>query len=339
MLKKVRTARRRTVRAIELATRLALVVGAVGAMSGCTSNRDAAPAAPTDGKPESPSRALVLWADTMCATTASLEGTRQDSAEKIEKLLRPDRPTTDPAYRQEPGFAAQSYLNWASSSLDSVARGYAGLRPSGIPAADRLRTALAASVNGIRPEVTKLSDFFALTRLDAGDKVERARRVGVLVASLKRPRPDLPAVADKNPDLAAAYHLAPHCVPAKPPTRPVLPSGSPKPSDEAATTAPLAKLPPAADGTDFAACKDGKCQVRLTPKPADIEVGDLKLTASVRNATVRLYTAYPSGGSGSMTLGEGGKGSYGRAGGNMVTVTVKALRADEANVDIATSRP
>ncbi|QIQ03712.1 hypothetical protein [Streptomyces liangshanensis] len=355
MLKPVR----RTGIALALVTGLALA-------SACTPGKDDAPAR-TDDKPAVtaagvPARALVVWTDTMCATTATLDETRKVSARKIEELLHPTSdpasahtsalegvdsdPAPGPAYRPDPGFTADSYLKWASSSVEAVAAGYAGLRPSGIPAADRLRARLAAGVGEIRPEVTRLSDYFALTSLSPAERTERAKRVGALLTSVRQPRPDLAALADTHQDLAAAYHLAPRCVPSPAPVRPVRPvrpadpSASPEPSR---TPAPVrsqapAELPPAADGTDFAACADGRCEVRLTTDPADIRIGDLTLTAWVRNRVVRLHTAYPSGGSGSMTLGEGGRGSYGRAGGTTVTVTVKLLRADEANVDIATAR-
>ncbi|MFJ2646179.1 hypothetical protein ACIO1C_05545 [Streptomyces sp. NPDC087420] len=353
----VRTAGRRSGAALALVTGLTLV-------SGCTPGKDAAPAR-TDDKPaiataSAPSRALVVWTDTMCATTATLDAARKQSAQKVKELAHPTNdpasahapaPASDPApgssYRPDPGFTADSYLNWASSSVEAAAAGYAALRPSGIAAADRLRAQLAAGVGEIRPEVTRLSDFFALTSLSPAEKTERAKRVGRLLASLKQPRPDLPALAGMNPDLGAAYHLAPRCVPASAPGRPVRPAdpsrtpATPATPASPATPAPVsshAQLPPPADGTDFAACADGKCEVRLTPQPADIKVGDLKLTAWVKDRVVRLHTAYPSGGSGSMTLGEGGRGTYGRAGGERVTVTVKLLRVDEANVEITTTR-
>ncbi|WP_446040543.1 hypothetical protein [Streptomyces sp. SID1121] len=350
MLKTVRTEVRTVVRgagrghrsAAGAATALALVTG-LALVSGCTQGKDAAPAR-TDDKPAvgtatAPSRALVVWTDTMCATTATLDAARKQSAQKIEELAHPTNdpasahapasapdPVPGPPYRPGAGFTADSYLKWASSTVEAVAAGYAGLRPSGIPAADRLRAQLAAGVGEIRPEVTRLSDFFALTSLSPAEKTERAKRVGALLASLKQPRPDLPALAAKNPDLATAYHLAPRCVPSPGTARPTAPAD------------PSPQLPPPADGTDFAACADGKCEIRLTPHPVDIKVGDMKLTAWVKNRVVRLRTAYPTGGSGSMTLGEGGRGTYGRAGGETVTVTVKLLRVDEANVEITTTR-
>lgn len=87
MLKPVR----RTGIALALVTGLALA-------SACTPGKDDAPAR-TDDKPAVtaagvPARALVVWTDTMCATTATLDETRKVSARKIEELLHP---TSDPA--------------------------------------------------------------------------------------------------------------------------------------------------------------------------------------------------------------------------------------------------
>ncbi len=315
------------------ASRLVAVFAVVlaGAVSGCASHTDDK-GADQDGKSASstarpaPTRALVVWVDSMCEATSSLERVKTDSAETIEEITRP---TDAPAFRQDPGFAAESYLSSTSSSLDTIAREFTGLRPSGITGADTLRASLLKGVDGIRPEITKLSDFMTLTGLSSDEKVSRAERVAELVGSLKQPKPDLPALVADEPKLSDAYRLAPRCVP---PARPSSPPASPSKAP-----APTGSLPPAADGKDVGACEDGKCQVLVTEPRVDIEVGDLKLDVSVKDTGVTVHHSYPSGGSGTVELsGEGAEGGFGRAGGRTVTVTLTGLNKDGAVLDIAT---
>ncbi|MFJ4920355.1 hypothetical protein [Streptomyces sp. NPDC088725] len=318
---RVRATRRRTaLLATGLAAGLALAVG------GCTASNTGGDSARTDSKPGgsgSPSRALVVWVDTMCETTSALAATQKSSAQTIEEITHP---MDDPVFRQESGYGAQSYLSQMSTSLNTVARGFAGLDPSGIAEADHLRAVQAKGVDGIRPEVTKLADFMTVGNLPAAEKVSRAQRVAKLVASLKAPHPDLPDLVAKNAKLAAAYDLAPRCA-----HRP----GAPAPARTPAPTA--GGLPAAADGTDTSACEDGACQILITSKPVDFTVGTLKVTASVENGSVRLHHAQPSGGSGSMTFGgQGGRGTIGNGTGT-VTVRIAALKPDSAILDITSS--
>ncbi len=138
----------------------------------------------------------------MCEATKLFETMKADSAGEVKEITDPSEDALI-----APEFIAMGYLPGTSSSLGEVTQALGNVRPSGI-AADRLHDSLAKEIVRGRPKVTALTGSSAFTS-PAGDSADRAERVGELVESLKMPKPDLPAVAAKEPKLSAAYRTAP----------------------------------------------------------------------------------------------------------------------------------
>lgn len=317
MLKRVRSAARLTA---------LLAAGLMLTVSGCTSDTDSA-ADKTDGKHQrpapaaAPTRALVVWADTMCGTTSSLEALKKESAQAAEAIGK---------------SGAESYLSTTSAALDRVARGYAALTPSGVAAADRLSASLARAVNAVKPEVEALADSKTLSGLAAAEKADRATRAAKLIASIEQPVPGLPAVAAADPGLAASYNLAPRCTPLTP-TAEAPANEAPAPESPAA---PKPSGPTAADGTDVSACADGACQILVGPEPVDFVVGKQKVTVSVKDGRLSLRHTSTSGlGSGTIMMGgQGGTALFGQGDGPMIRVKVTSMSETGAVLDISTVR-
>lgn len=290
------------------AGRVALLAAGVAlAVGGCspdTADRDgpsgtaASTSRSTASKSVEPSRALVRWTGRMCKVTDLFQTVKTNGAKGIEEI-------TDPPEDALIGieFTAMGYLWDTSSSLDEIAKGLDDVRPSGITAADRLHDSLVKEVERVRPKVAELTDSSAHTS-PAEDSVDRAERVGALIASLKMPEPDLPAVVAEEPELSAAYRIAPECAPPKP-------------------------LPAAADGTDAGACKDGTCEILVT-KRAHLVVGGWKLRVSLTETKVTVRNNDPGGAVGEITLATGGSGTFGEGDGDELTVRAIAVDKDGA---------
>lgn len=293
-----------------------LAVGLVLVVSGCGTDDE-----PASGKSSStaPTRALVVWADQMCETTALLKKTKANSASQLERI---ENPPDDDFFDLDSD--AENYLNDTSTSVDGLATSLNKVRPAGIAAADRFRKDLADNLAKISPQVVKLSDFMTIVDLSAKAKKANARRVGLLVESLKAPQPDLPTLVKKDPKLALAYHLAPRCAPPPKPAPP-RPPASPKPSPKA----PPKVLPKAKDGTNLSACTDGTCEV-LISKPVDVLANGMKLHISVKDLRVTVSTDYPSGGSGESSFSAGGGTGFGTPDGREVNIKGVAVNKDGA---------
>ncbi|MFE6622898.1 hypothetical protein [Streptomyces sp. NPDC057740] len=284
-----------------------LTAGVALVVSGCSSDTadgaGSAGAAATASRPAAskvaePSRALVKWAGQMCEATELFETMRTDSAIGVEDI---SDPPADALIGAE--FTAMGYLWDTSSSLDEVVEGLDAVRPSGIAAADRLHGDLSKEVARVRPKVTALSDSSEHTS-PAEDSVDRAERVGRLIASLKIPEPDLAAVAAQEPKLSAAYGAAPECAPPGP-------------------------LPKAADGTDLGACADGACEILVTKK-VHLRVGAWKVRVSLTETKATVRNDGSEGGVGEIWLSTGGTGTFGEGGGDELTAKAIAVNRDGA---------
>ncbi|MFG2550159.1 hypothetical protein [Streptomyces sp. NPDC048581] len=268
---------------------------------GSASKPTASKSAPA--KSTAASRALTKWAGQMCEATELFETAKTNSAIAVKDITDPPE---DALIGAE--FTAMSYLWETSSSLDEVAGALNDVRPSGIAAADRLYDGLTEEVARVRPKVAGLSESGGYTS-PAEDSVDRAGRVGDLVASLKTPRPDLPAVAAKEPELSAAYRAAPECAPPGP-------------------------LPKAADGTDVAACADGDCEILVT-KQVHLTVGAWKLRVSLTETKATVRNNDPGGAVGETSLASGGSGTFGDKNGEL-TVKAVAVNKDGAVLSFRT---
>lgn len=87
-------------------------------------------------------------------------------------------------------------------------------------------------------------------------------------------------------------------------------AAAPTPAGSPVTTggAPLT----AADGTDYAACRDGSCTVEVQAGTTITFDDSLRVSSfrvvSIEGERIRLASEYPSGGSGSTSTGAGGSG-------------------------------
>lgn len=77
------------------------------------------------------------------------------------------------------------------------------------------------------------------------------------------------------------------------------PSASPAGSPPAATASPTPSLPEAADGTKTRACRDGRCEIRLSgrstvPLPEKSGLGDIEVI-SVKNQTLTMVVPLNQG--------------------------------------------
>lgn len=274
-------------------------------------------AAEPPAPPPGPTRALVVWVDSLCATITSLDQMRTSSAGDLEKIAKPP---AGGGYLDTPDRLADSYLRSISSTVERTASAFATGPKAGIAAADQLRASYATTVGGIRPEVERLSDFFAVNNLSAEQKVANTRRVGELVASLQTPQPDLSAVLAAEPALAEAHELAPRC--------------GPDPAEGGVTVTASGTtrgpLPVAVDGTNVGACADGTCQILVTG-PVDVVVRGVRLDVTFVDGAVTL-TQTGSGGSVSESTvgGVGGTILLGSAGGPSLEISIVALNADGA---------
>ena len=284
-----------------------LTAGVALVVSGCSSDTAdddgsaggaASASRSTASKSAEPSRALVKWAGQMCEATELFETMKTNSAIGVEDI---SDPPADALIAAE--LTAMGYLWDTSSSLDQVAEGLDALRPSGIAAADRLHDNLSKEVARVRPKVTDLTDSSRHTS-PAEDSVDRAERVGKLIASLKVPEPDLAAVAAQDPQLSAAYETAPECAPSGP-------------------------LPKAADGTDVGACKDGACEILVTKK-VHLMIGPWKVRVSLTETKATVRNDGSKGGVGEIWLSTGGTGKFGERGGDEFTVKAIAVNKDGA---------
>ncbi|MEU6711042.1 hypothetical protein ABZ897_06135 [Nonomuraea sp. NPDC046802] len=283
-----------------------LAAGVALAVGGCSSDTadgdgsaETAESASKSAAPKSaaPSQALVKWADQMCEATKLFATMKSNSADEVKDIMDPPKDALI-----GPEFMAMGYLPATSSSLDEVAEKFEDVQPSGIATADRLHDSLAKEVERVHPEVTELSGSGEYTS-PAEDSADRAKRVGKLIASLKMPKPGLAAVAAEEPELSAAYRIAPECAPPKP-------------------------LPTAADGTDVGACKDGTCEILVT-KQAHLVVGQWKLRVSLTETKATVRNNDPGGAAGESTLAAGGTATFGEGNDELIVQAV-AVNKDGA---------
>ncbi len=93
---------------------------------------------------------------------------------------------------------------------------------------------------------------------------------------------------------------------------PAEPATAPAPTPDGAPVTTGGAPPTAADGTDYAACRDGSCTVEVRRGTTITFDESLRVTSfrvvSIQGDRISLASEYPSGGSGSSTTGTGGSG-------------------------------
>ncbi|WP_086563860.1 hypothetical protein [Streptomyces africanus] len=271
-----------------------VVAGMVLAVGGCGGPADEAHRA--DGSAgkgtvsptpvRSPSGELVTWVGGLCESTVALKNLRAQSAADVKEIRGADE--GDLIARA----GAIGYLSSTPSAVDDVRSGLDELGSSGVPAADRLLGALRKKVTGVATELEGMSPAMAVD-----DAAGSAEDVDELVQSLTPPKPDLPALAAKDPRLGAAYERAEQCAPGwKPAGR------------DTSSPAPAGPLPKAADGKNYRACADGACEVLVT-STADITADGTRVHVSVADD----YVTFQSGGTLMQLGGAGGEAGFGDA--------------------------
>ena len=200
---------------------------------------------------------------------------------------------------KEPRIAwlvAQSYLRDRPESIRLIAFAFAGLKPAGNAAADRLAAQYSAALRKVTPKVEALGgDSSQQVQQGESELVRQAGQVAALILSVKPVGPDLPALAKTDPMVGLAYRQSAKCkamTPIEPPKTP---------------------LPAAADGQNYKACADGNCEV-LVKKSAKFTVKGKVLTVTVANGAVSVSNREADGGGFTTGLSEEGGSSWGTSG-------------------------
>ncbi|GAA2500653.1 hypothetical protein [Streptomyces gobitricini] len=272
-----------------VAAGLALAVGGCaggGGDGGRAGAPDKGAAAPAPA--QSPSKELVRWIGGLCEATTTLENLRKDSAADLKEIRNPAEagPSAE--------LLALSYLSGTPDTVEAVDRGLKELGRSGVPAADRLRAAWLKKLAAVLPDLVGVSPAAAMD-----DAEGSAAGVDKLVQSLTPPEPDLPALTEKDPRLAAAHEGAKQCAAGWRPGEPGDGTDSPAPG-------PTGPLPKASDGKNTGACSDGACEVLVT-STADITANGLNVRVTVADDSVTFHTA----GTVMQLSGAGGEAGFG----------------------------
>ncbi|MGH3912940.1 MAG: hypothetical protein ACRDTC_05970 [Pseudonocardiaceae bacterium] len=308
------------------AARWAAVLLLALAAGGCASDGESGPAA----QPPAPTRELVTWVDGVCEGTNLLESAQARSRDQLADLNEPEIPPD-----LVPGIPsdfliegkAMSYLVEAPRTMEVLSQHFTALPPAESPGGDELVTGFLGALNAIEPELTRLTGDVVLS-LSPPEKVQRARQVAELIASMQPAGPDLPALVAEDPVLARAYELAPRC-------GSQVSAGTSTPGDASAVPP---TLPPAADGSDVGACRDGQCQIAVS-EPVDIVIGSGTVSVSVEAGKVALRQTSPSGGSSVANLsGVGSTVSWGNGSADQkTTVRLLGISDDTAVLDFSSS--
>lgn len=267
------------------------VVAAVLLVAGCTSRVAGLDAPPRTR--EGPTREQVLQADGLCVADTQLASEIADA-----RSLATGR---DEEYR----LGTDYYLRFVASTVTTLADTVNTLTDSGTEPADAYASALAAELSRIAPEVTRLAgESWEVSQLPEQTRLDRVRQITDQFDSLDTDGVDVLSLARKDPEFAWAYDLAPNCAPLTVPSAESSPApSSPPPADVSPTEAE--------DGTDLAACADGTCEVAITDS-ATVTVADFTLDITVADDQVTTVEQFPSGATGTSSLGGvGGEVSFG----------------------------
>ncbi|WP_344567657.1 hypothetical protein [Streptomyces axinellae] len=140
----------------------------------------------------------MKWVGGMCEATTALKGVRKDSAKDLKEIRHPDKEAGESA-----DFLAISYISATSAEVDAAELDLEQLGRSGVPAADGLLVAWRKKLKSVGPELDDISPGDALD-----DAEGTAGKFDRLIQTLTPPEPDLPALAKKDPQLAAARERA-----------------------------------------------------------------------------------------------------------------------------------
>lgn len=261
---------------VVVAFALVLLVG------GCVA-RTAGPDAPPPEPTGAPNRERVVWVDSLCSATTQLE-TEQATARELGTGPTGEFTEMDVLH----------YLTFIESTRTSLTDQFESVPEIGIAEADRFVDGIAADLADIKPEVVQLA-----SHVEGLPPAERRARIGQfadLIGSIHTDGVD--KLVSSNPEIAAAYELAPRCEP----------------------------VPEAEDGADLSACADGACEVRLSGT-ADVKVSDFQFEVTVADGSVTVVHEF-GGGTATLSAAE----NEVRFGTNdqIMTVTLSGISGDTA---------
>ena len=277
-------------------------------LAGCAAAPPAASPSPSPSPAPAPSPSsvpteeLVSWIDGACGARSTLETLKKSSATAYERV----RTSAD-----QTGMEAWNYVGSRFRDLQTLDTQLSGLPPVATPAATAWRTTLRDALSSPKAQLLAFNQTSPYDVPSLQELQSRASQAADLIAKLPLPEFD--------PALSPAYAQAPRCTP---------------PKTTAPTTAPLAP-PPAADGQNYAACADGRCEVKVA-KSARIPVFELKFATTFTGLTVSLTTDFPGGGRSTIRIGEGGATTFGRPDGSQIVITFKGVNAGAAVLDVTT---
>jgi hypothetical protein len=287
-----------------VAAGLVLVSGGCG--GGADGKADASGKASADATPtRPPSKKLVEWVGDMCESTAELKAVRKESAAQLKEIRNPDE--------HGPGaeVLAVGYVSHTPTVVEDVERDMGEFGSSDVPKADRLLEEWRKKLKRVVSELDDVSPG------DAFDDAEgSAEDVDEHVQSLTSPKPGLPALMKKDPQLKAAHKRAKQCAP----------GWKPEPEEDAPAPASTGPLPKAADGKKTSACTDGACEILVT-STENVTAKGVNVHISVSEESV----TFSSGGTIMQLGGVGGVASFG----DEVAVTVLAHNKDGAVLKFA----
>lgn len=290
---------------------LLAVAGVALVIAGCTTTRSgSATAAGSVAERSAPSRAQLAWADQVCTGGTSLLAAQAAFEESQIGAVPGDARTN----RRLKDLQVSAYLSTLPSDVSEVVATFDALRPIGDAAADGAVRSLREQLRNVQSQVGQGGGPPSFDPAGGARQNGTAKRMDTLLDAVPSPENTVLAKARQDPVLARAIKATRSCTPEQ---------------------AKSAALPPAADGTDGSACRDGACEIEVSGR-TEVRVADTTLLVTVRGTAVNVGVNYGSGGAGSSSVGTGGSASFGDSG-QTIKVTVPGIRGDTAVVRFATS--
>lgn len=289
--------------------RIVVMALAVLVAGGCVS-RTAEPDTPPE-PPKPPTHDEVQWTSTLCDTVGELNA----KYERGRDIL------ATPA-NQFTAIDAKLFIDDVPSIVSSYSSRFDSFDDSGIYVADKYVWDLAAALAGIEPQISELlAGHTPYPHMMPDD--EAIALVGPILELLESAQPGkLSELVKASPKFAAAYELAPGCVPPDPPSSS---SSAPPPANVAPSEAE--------DGENLQACADGTCEVVITGS-ATVTVASFTIEATVADDELTTVEHFEGGGQGSGTLGLGGSITIGH-GDESLTITLNGIDGDTAVVEFS----
>ncbi|MCP3802927.1 hypothetical protein NLX83_26990 [Allokutzneria sp. A3M-2-11 16] len=282
----------------EVAPQAPALAGVAGASPELDTSYDLAPRCTPVG-PEPSTRAFVMWTDSMCGNAKAVEN------------LPSAMPDVSPG-ELFGGIELSTFISSGRSRLGSIAEQAAGLKPTGVKAADEYRERMLTALKTASAKMPEHKNSLDAFNTPAEVLKPQAGQVVEVFGTVRPVAAGLDAAVKTDAGLNAAYDLAPRCTPI----------GAPAPPP----------LPTARNGTDLTSCASGTCQVQVSGR-AEISTDERVFVVTVDSGGVSV-----SSGTGVTQMQSvGGAASFGRAGGKTVRFRVLGLTSTAAVLDVTTN--